>query len=67
MGKILSLAIGAGVTVLGIILLIVWWYELLFVLRGVIPGMLILGGAIAVLAGFSELKDTLKGQEEKKG
>ena len=60
MGKILSLLIGAVVTVVGIILLILWWYELLFVLRGTVPAMLILGGVIAVIAGFSELKDNLK-------
>jgi len=60
MGKVLSLVIGAVVTVLGLILLIAWWYELLFVLRGMVPAMLILGGLISVVAGFSELKDTLK-------
>ena len=60
MGKILSLLIGAIVAILGLILLIAWWYELLFVLRGVIPVMLILGGIIAVIAGFSEFKDVLK-------
>ncbi len=65
MGKSLSLAIGAAVTVLGVILLIAWWYELLFVLRGVLPGMLILGGLIAVMAGYSELKDTMKAESKK--
>jgi hypothetical protein len=65
MGKTLSLAIGAAVTVLGVILLLAWWYELLFVLRGIIPGMLILGGLIAVIAGYSELKDTMKASEKK--
>ena len=60
MGKILSLVVGGAVALAGLILLIVWWYEFLFMLRGVIPGMLMLGGAIAVLAGISEFKDTLK-------
>lgn len=60
MGKILSLVVGSAVALAGLILLIVWWYEFLFMLRGVIPGMLMLGGAIAVLAGISEFKDTLK-------
>lgn len=60
MGKILSLLIGAIVTVLGIILLLSWWYELLFVMRGIIPVILIFGGIIAIAAGFSELKDVLK-------
>ena len=60
MGKILSLLIGAIVTLVGLILLVAWWYEFLFVLRGLIPAALIFGGAIAIIAGFAELKDTLK-------
>ncbi len=64
MGKVLSLLIGAIVAIVGLILLIAWWYELLFVLRGVIPAILILGGVIAVIAGFSELKDVLKSKGE---
>ena len=62
MGKMLSLIVGVVVVIVGLILLVAWWYELLFVLRGVIPGMLIMGGAIAVLAGISEFKDTFKKQ-----
>lgn len=64
MGKVLSLLIGAIVAIVGLILLIAWWYELLFVLRGTIPVMLVLGGVIAVIAGFSELKDVLKSKGE---
>ena len=40
MGKILSLLVGAIVAILGLILMIAWWYELLFVVRGVIPPMI---------------------------
>lgn len=65
MGKVLSLAIGAAVALIGLILLVVWRYQLLVVLRGVIPALLILGGVIAVIAGFSELKDTLKAGKKK--
>ena len=65
MGKILSLLIGAIVTVIGIILLITWWFEFLFFLKGIIPVMLIFGGAIAVAAGFSEFQDFLKAKKEK--
>jgi len=60
MGKILSLLIGAIITVLGLILLMAWWYEFMFVVRGVLPLFLILGGVIAVLAGISEFKDAMK-------
>ena len=62
MGKVLSLLIGAIVALVGLILLIAWWYEFLFLLRGVIPVILILGGAVAVIAGFGELKDVVKGK-----
>ncbi|MFQ5952751.1 MAG: hypothetical protein ACE5JK_05025 [Candidatus Omnitrophota bacterium] len=60
MSKILSLLIGAVVAIVGLILLIAWWYEFLFLLRGCIPVTLILGGVIAVIAGLGELKDVLK-------
>ena len=60
MGKVLSLLIGGIVTVLGLILLIAWWYELFFVVRGVLPLVLILGGIIAIVAGLSEFKDYIK-------
>jgi hypothetical protein len=63
MGKILSLLIGSIATLIGLILFIVWWYEILFVLRAVVPLMLVFGGIIAVIAGFSEIKDTLKSKK----
>ncbi len=66
MGKILSLLIGAVVSVVGLILLIAWWYQFVMILQGVIPVVLILGGVIAVVAGFSELKDILKSKGEEK-
>ncbi|MFC1570414.1 hypothetical protein ACFL4E_01385 [Candidatus Omnitrophota bacterium] len=65
MGKVLSLLIGTIVAILGLILLLAWWYEFLFLLRGIVPVVLILGGILAVLAGFSELKDVLKGKTGK--
>lgn len=60
MGKTLSIVVGAIVTFVGLILLISWWYEFLFILKGAIPVILITGGLIALFAGLSELKDTLK-------
>ncbi|MFH1665079.1 MAG: hypothetical protein ABIA77_02920 [Candidatus Omnitrophota bacterium] len=66
MGKIFSLLIGAVVTILGVILIVNWGYEFLFVLRGVVPCILILGGIIAVVAGYGELKDTRKGKAKGK-
>ena len=60
MGKTLSIAIGGLVVFVGLVLLINWWYEFLFLLKGVVPALLILGGVIALFAGLAELKDTLK-------
>ena len=66
MGKMMSLVIGAVITLVGLILLIAWWYEFTFLLRAVIPGILILAGIIAVVAGLGEMKDILKRKSEKK-
>ncbi len=62
MGKVLSLLVGAIVTVSGVVLLVLWRYEFLLILRGVIPCTMILGGIIALLAGISEFKDTFSGK-----
>jgi hypothetical protein len=64
-GKIFSLLIGAILAVLGLILLVAWWYEFLFMVRGTLPLLLVIGGVIAVAAGFSELKDVVKGKSGK--
>ena len=63
MGKTLSLLIGAIVSVVGLILLIAWWYEFMFLIRGIIPLVLVGGGVVAIVAGFSEFKDTLKSKK----
>ena len=65
MGKILSLIIGTAVVVIGVVLVIVWWSDFFIVLKGSIPVMLILGGAIAVMAGLTELKDEMAAKENK--
>ena len=64
MGKTLSIVIGGIVAFVGLVFLIAWWYEFLFVLKGTIPAILILGGAIALIAGLGELKDTLKSKKK---
>ena len=53
-------AIAAG---LGLIGLVIWWGQFLMVLAGIIPAMLLLGGALAIYLGFDELKDTWKPDE----
>ena len=54
---------GAVAAALGLIGLAVWWAEFLMVLTGIIPVMLLLGGALAIYLGFDELKDTWKKDE----
>ena len=53
----ISLAGGIIALVLGIIGIIFWWGAFIDVLAGVIPIMLILGGALAAYLGFEEIKD----------
>ena len=57
MSKYLGVIIGAAVAVVGLIGLLAWWPEFITLLKGSIPAILILAGAIAVVAGFSEIKD----------
>jgi hypothetical protein len=66
MGKMTGLIAGAAVTIVGLILLVTWWYEFTFILKAIIPGVLILAGLIAVVAGVSEMKDVMKTRPEKK-
>ncbi|MCQ9206598.1 MAG: hypothetical protein NG740_01775 [Omnitrophica bacterium] len=60
MGKFLGIIVGAILAFVGILLLIAWWYEFLFIARGIVPALLICGGVLALFAGLSELKDTIK-------
>jgi len=65
MGKTLSVVLGAVASVAGLVLLVIWWGDLLALLKGVIPGILILAGAVSVIAGISEFKDTSSEESEK--
>jgi len=53
----MALAGGSVALVLGIIGIVVWWCPLLEILMGVIPVMLILGGALATYFGFERMMD----------
>jgi len=48
---------GIVALVLGLIGIIVWWCDFLLILRGSVPLILLLGGALAAYLGFEELKD----------
>jgi hypothetical protein len=54
---------GAIAAALGLIGLVIWWGQFLMVLAGIVPAMLLLGGALAIYLGFDELKDTWKEDE----
>jgi len=51
---------GAIASVIGIILLAVWFNAFLTILAGIIPLVLLMGGGLALYLGFDELKDTWK-------
>lgn len=53
---------GAVASVIGIILLAVWFKAFLTIIAGLLPMMLLLGGGLALYLGFDELKDTWKNE-----
>jgi len=57
MSKYLGVIIGAVTVLIGLKGLTYWWPDLIVVLKGSVPAILILAGAIAVIAGFSEIRD----------
>ena len=66
MGKYMSVAVGAVVVALGAIGLLMWWGPFTMILRGCVPALLIFSGAIAVIAGLSEIKDETAAKKEEK-
>jgi hypothetical protein len=54
---------GAIAAALGLALLIIWIEQFLIVFAGIVPAMLLLGGALAIYLGFDELRDTWKSDE----
>jgi len=54
---------GAISAVLGIVGLAVWWSSFLNIIAGVLPIILLLGGALALYLGFDELKESWKQDE----
>ena len=64
MGKYASVVIGAIVALLGLLGFMIWWGEFTAVLKGLLPAMLIFAGAVAVIAGLSEMKDEAASKKE---
>jgi len=70
MGKYLAIIGGLIAMVVGILLLVLkWWVYFKVLVLGAIPPVLFFGGLIALIAGFSSIKDaarTKKLEEETK-
>ena len=54
---------GIVALVIGIVGLIGWWADFVLVLKGVIPILLILGGALAIYLGIEEVKTATPAKE----
>ncbi len=52
-----SLIGGVAALVLGIVFLYIWRIDFLVVLKGTLPALFIMGGALAAYLGMEELKD----------
>jgi len=55
---------GIVALVIGIIGLIGWWADFVLVLKGVIPILLVLGGALAIYLGIEEVRTEPPAKEE---
>ena len=66
MSKYLGIVIGIIALFLGLKGLCFWWSDFVSVLRGSLPVIFILGAAIAVIAGLSEIKDEISSKRVEK-
>ncbi|MGB4705111.1 MAG: hypothetical protein WBI18_08600 [Candidatus Saccharicenans sp.] len=61
MGKYLAIVLGVISMVAGLYLVIfVWWREFYELVFGFIPPILFFGGLIAIIAGISSIKDSIR-------
>ncbi|MHB8908933.1 MAG: hypothetical protein ACYDAA_08670 [Syntrophales bacterium] len=62
----MSLLIGGIVSVIfGVIGFSLWWSDLIIILKGGIPIMLILGGVLAVYVGMDAMQDKMREERQK--
>lgn len=68
MGKYTGIVAGAIAVLIGVVALLKWWDYFAGLLKGAVPPIIIFAGAIAVIAGLSEIKDeaAAKKKETKK-
>jgi disulfide bond formation protein DsbB len=55
---------GIAALVLGVIGLIIWFFDFLMILKGLVPIALILGGALAIYLGIEDIKTSASTEEE---
>jgi hypothetical protein len=63
---VVSLIAGIVSVILGFITLgwWKWWKELIIVLKGTIPILLVLGGLIAIYGGYTSIQDRIEAKKE---
>jgi hypothetical protein len=66
MTKYLGIVLGVVFIILGVVLIVQWQVQIKVFLKGMLPGFLVLAGAIALYAGIAELIDTIKFKNEEK-
>ena len=49
---------GIVALIIGVVGLVLWWFEFLRVLKGVLPIIFVLGGALAIYLGVEDIKTT---------
>ena len=54
---------GAIAVLIGVVFLTLWFGDIISIIKGVVPPVLLLGGGLALYLGFDELKDTWKNEE----
>ncbi len=66
MSKIISIVLGAISAIVGLILLVKWWDSFVYMFKATLSIVLIIGGAVALIAGLGELKDEIQDKLDKK-
>jgi hypothetical protein len=55
---------GIAALVIGVIGLIIWFYDFLMIVKGIVPIALVLGGALAIYLGIEDIKTSSSAEEE---
>ncbi len=55
---------GIAALVLGVVGLIIWFFDFLLILKGVVPIALVLGGVLAIYLGIEDIKTAASSEEE---